>query len=288
MQQAGSSAILSGTCWVIDGDTIVIDKVHIRLAGIDAPELDHPYGRQSKWALVQLCRGKTVTARLKPELSFDRVVAECFLPDGRDLAAEMVRAGLALDWAKFSGGKYRHLEPADIRRKLWRAHARQKGLPTPEDLWPRPADLPRDPQPQLSLPPQPRPRAPRPLPQQSPPPVVRSPVRRPVIQLRWFIGLGLLLGLAGCAAMLGNPPPSPPVEQGQPAVTTRIPFRATFVVTAERLNVRSQPGAGAQVIDQLNRGRVVTAVDRSAGWYAVLLEGGGKGWVYGAYLAPAK
>ena len=31
--------IIRGHCWVIDGDTIVINKVHIRLAGIDAPEL---------------------------------------------------------------------------------------------------------------------------------------------------------------------------------------------------------------------------------------------------------
>ncbi|MFC6448069.1 thermonuclease family protein [Shinella zoogloeoides] len=105
----------------------MIDKTHIRLAGIDAPELDHPYGKQAKWAMVQLCKGQTVTARIRPELSYDRVVAECSLPDGRDLAAEMVRAGMALDWPKFSGGKYRHLEAPDARRKLWRADARQRG-----------------------------------------------------------------------------------------------------------------------------------------------------------------
>lgn len=119
--------ILQGRCWVVDGDTIVIDKTHIRIAGIDAPELDHPFGEQSKWALVQLCKGQTVTARIRPELSYDRVVAECYLSDGRDLAAELVRAGMALDWPKFSGGKYRHLETADARRKLWRADARQHG-----------------------------------------------------------------------------------------------------------------------------------------------------------------
>ena len=120
--------VLRGRCWVIDGDTIVINKIRLRLAGIDAPELDHPWGKKSKWAMVQLCKGQTVTARIKPELSYDRMVAECFLPDGRDLAAELVRIGLALDWPKFSGGKYRHLEPEDARRKLWRADARQRGM----------------------------------------------------------------------------------------------------------------------------------------------------------------
>jgi len=92
-----------------------------------------PLGQRSKWALVQLCKGQIVTARIKPELSYDRMVAECFLPDGRDLGAELVRSGLALDWPKFSGGKYRHLEPADARRKLWRAHARQRGTLRTQD-----------------------------------------------------------------------------------------------------------------------------------------------------------
>jgi micrococcal nuclease len=119
--------ILRGQCWVVDGDTIVIEGTHIRIAGIDAPELDHPWGKKSKWALVQMCKGQTVTARLRPDLSYDRVVAECFLPDGRDLAAELVRAGMALDWPKFSGGKYRHLETPDARKKMWRADARQRG-----------------------------------------------------------------------------------------------------------------------------------------------------------------
>ena len=64
--------VLQGRCWVIDGDTIVINNIRLRLAGIDAPELDHPWGQQSKWALVQLCKGQTVTARIKPELSYDR------------------------------------------------------------------------------------------------------------------------------------------------------------------------------------------------------------------------
>lgn len=119
--------VLKGQCWVIDGDTIVIDKIHIRLAGIDAPELDHPYGQKAKWAMVQLCKGQVVTAHIKPELSYDRMVAQCFLPDGRDLAAELVRQGMALDWTKFSGGTYKHLETADARKRLWRAASRQRG-----------------------------------------------------------------------------------------------------------------------------------------------------------------
>lgn len=118
---------LTGKCYVVDGDTIRIGKVSLRLAGIDAPELEHPWGKKAKWELVRLCKGQIITAEIEPEMSYDRVVATCYLPDGRDLSAEMVRMGLALDWPKFSRGKYAHLEPEGVRRKHWKAAARQRG-----------------------------------------------------------------------------------------------------------------------------------------------------------------
>lgn len=110
---------VKGRCHVIDGDTIVIGGQHIRLAGIDAPELDRPYGQNAKWALVELCKGRTVRAVPTSDTSYERIVASCYLDDGRDLSAEMVRLGMALDWPKFSGGKYRTLEPPGIRKKLF-------------------------------------------------------------------------------------------------------------------------------------------------------------------------
>lgn len=124
---ASRQRTISGRCWVVDGDTIVIDRINVRLAGIDAPELDHPWGQRSKWALVALTRGKRVTAEVTGGLSYDRVVARCVLDDGRDLAAELVKQGLAIDWATYSGGYYRHLEPDGIRKRLWRADRRQRG-----------------------------------------------------------------------------------------------------------------------------------------------------------------
>lgn len=109
---------LRGTCHVIDGDTLVIGRTKIRLAGIDAPELDQPYGQKAKWAMVGLCKGQVITAELTGETSHDRLVGTCYLPDGRDVGAELIRQGLALDWALFSNGKYRALEPPGVRRRL--------------------------------------------------------------------------------------------------------------------------------------------------------------------------
>ncbi|WP_439139881.1 thermonuclease family protein, partial [Roseicyclus sp.] len=118
---------ISGRAYVVDGDTIIIRKTQIRLFGIDAPELDHPYGKNAKNAMWRLCEGKTITAEILETDAYGRTVAKCWLPDGRDLSAELVKQGLALDWKKFSGGIYRHLEAPDARKRLWLADARQQG-----------------------------------------------------------------------------------------------------------------------------------------------------------------
>ncbi|WP_055664028.1 thermonuclease family protein [Jannaschia seosinensis] len=89
---------------MIDGDTIVISGTHIRLAGIDAPEMDQPWGRKAKSAMIGLCKGQVVNAEHVGGDDCDRFVAKCTLADGTDLSAALVKEGLALDWAKFSGG----------------------------------------------------------------------------------------------------------------------------------------------------------------------------------------
>lgn len=77
-----------------------------------------PWGHKSKWAMVAICKGQTITVKLDGERSYDRLVGTCYLQDGRDIGAELIKQGLALDIAHFSGGKYRHLEPHGARKKL--------------------------------------------------------------------------------------------------------------------------------------------------------------------------
>jgi endonuclease YncB( thermonuclease family) len=124
---APTPKVLRGPAYVVDGDTIKIQKTQIRLFGIDAPEMNHPYGKKAKWAMVKLCKGQVISAEVTDTDDHGRTVAKCALPDGRDLSAELVKLGLAIDWPKFSGGIYRHLEPDGVRKKLWLADARQKG-----------------------------------------------------------------------------------------------------------------------------------------------------------------
>ena len=118
------AGILEGKCHIIDGDTIVIKRTKIRLAGIDAPELDQPWGQKSKWAMVAICKGQVITAKLNGERSHDRLVANCYLHNGNDIGAELIKQGLALDWSKFSGGRYKHHEQAGARRKLKQVYHR--------------------------------------------------------------------------------------------------------------------------------------------------------------------
>lgn len=262
-----AGAIIRGPCWVIDGDTIVIDKVHIRLAGIDAPELDHPWGQQSKWALVKLCKGQIVTALIKPEMSYDRLVAECLLPDGRDLAAEMVRAGLALDWPKFSGGKYRSLEQADARKKLWRATLRQRGISPPPATGNAIAT-----------------RSARPAPEQWHP--ARSPdtagPKRALYRMGWLIlpcAIALLVGCNLIAVDTDQPLPASSIRQAAAF--------ASFEVTAAVLNVRKAPAGNAGVIAQIARGTMVVPKRLSGGWYGIEMADGSTGWIHRNFLVPA-
>lgn len=118
---------LEGRAYIIDGDSLVIQRTQIRLFGVDAPEINHPYGNTAKWALIGLCRGHDVRAQVDHIDHYGRTVARCYLPDGRDLSAEMVKLGMAIDWPKFSGGRYRAFEQPDVRKKLWLAEARQRG-----------------------------------------------------------------------------------------------------------------------------------------------------------------
>ena len=101
---------------VSDGDTLTVQGIRIRLNGVDAPEMDEPYGRQSRAAMIDIVDGRTLVCELGG-VSYDRRVGVCFI-DGQDIGAILIRQGLALDCPRYSGGRYRHLETnSNLRQK---------------------------------------------------------------------------------------------------------------------------------------------------------------------------
>ena len=112
----GLCSTISGTALVHDGDTLRLDGYAIRLEGVDAEELTEPNGYRAKAGLQSLIRG-SVTCTVTGEKTYDRYVAVCF-SNGVNLNAEMIRLGYALDCKRYSGGKYRSLEPLRIRERL--------------------------------------------------------------------------------------------------------------------------------------------------------------------------
>lgn len=91
---------------VRDGDSIVVLRggigIEVRLDGIDCPELAQAFGRKAKKFTTGLTFRKAVRLVGKGKDRYDRELAEVFLPDGRSLNRELVAAGLAWWYRKYS------------------------------------------------------------------------------------------------------------------------------------------------------------------------------------------
>jgi endonuclease YncB( thermonuclease family) len=108
-QDCAPGTLARAVSYVRDGDTIEVAGRAIRLNGLAAPEGDEPGGAEATAAMRQMVDGRQVRCELDGERTHDRCVGVCYL-EGRDLAAAMVLAGLARDWPRFSGGRYRDAE----------------------------------------------------------------------------------------------------------------------------------------------------------------------------------
>jgi len=117
--------LIKGRASVIDGDTIEIHGQRIRIWGIDAPEdgqLSIKDGRP--WRCGQDCANalaaflgtRTVTCVERGRDEFSRIVATCEV-GGLDVGSWLVRNGWALDYKRYSKGRYAD-EQTDARRAL--------------------------------------------------------------------------------------------------------------------------------------------------------------------------
>lgn len=112
---------IDGTAYVRDADTIVVAGTPVRLNGVDAPEISTRYGRTATAFLERLLRGEEVVCELNGERSYDRWIGTCYISvDGEwtDIGAIVIANGHALDCRRYSGGRYRSLEPAGARSRL--------------------------------------------------------------------------------------------------------------------------------------------------------------------------
>lgn len=121
-------APLHGTAVAVDGDSLRIGDVRIRLFGIDAPESDQTCSRnEERWAcgaaaaerLRTLVTGRDVRCISLGKDAYDRVLARCSLI-GTDINQAMVETGYAVAFRKYSLDYVAAEERAKIaKRGLW-------------------------------------------------------------------------------------------------------------------------------------------------------------------------
>lgn len=109
--------------YVIDGDTFQLSShklgdIRIRIAEIDAPELQQPYGKKAKSYLKALIESETVICTILEKDRYGRYIAKINVPGTQniDVAAEMVRAGYAWHYKKYSASQ--ELANIEIKAKL--------------------------------------------------------------------------------------------------------------------------------------------------------------------------
>jgi len=118
-----------GKAWVIDGDTVEIAGVRIRLQGIDAPESGQSCadadgrhwlcGHAATHALIELISGRALKCESSGFDRYRRVLAVCALPDGSDVNAWLVRQGWALAYGYASPYRSEEAEAHAAKRGIW-------------------------------------------------------------------------------------------------------------------------------------------------------------------------
>jgi endonuclease YncB( thermonuclease family) len=126
--RAPQAAEITGRAKVVDGDSLEIGTDHVRLFGIDAPEGRQDCRRNGQaWRcgedaaakLRSLVQGATLRCTPRDTDEYGRSVSVC-RNGSTDINAEMVRAGLALAYRRYSNDYVdEENEARNAKRGLW-------------------------------------------------------------------------------------------------------------------------------------------------------------------------
>jgi len=123
---AAAETLMGRVVSVSDGDTLTLltadrQRVKIRLAEIDAPEHDQPFGQRSRQSLSELAFGRTASVAVQKTDDYGRAVGTVTAA-GVNVEAEQVRRGLAWVYRQYSDDARLlalEAEAKAARRGLW-------------------------------------------------------------------------------------------------------------------------------------------------------------------------
>ncbi len=123
--QAYASTYEGKVVGVSDGDTVTLlmsgHQVRVRLAEIDAPEKQQPYGQRSKQSLSELVYGKQVKVNQQDRDRYGRVVGRVYV-ENLDVNAEQIKRGMAWIYRKYNRDRSLlalEQEARGAKRGLW-------------------------------------------------------------------------------------------------------------------------------------------------------------------------
>jgi len=129
---------------IADGDTITVlndsnERIKIRLNGIDCPEKAQAYGNKVKQFTKELVHGERVIIKAHDTDRYGRTIADVILEDGRNLNQELVKAGLA--WWYFKYSDDRELGQLELDAKLAHVGLGKDTYPVPPWVFRKIKDL---------------------------------------------------------------------------------------------------------------------------------------------------
>jgi Micrococcal nuclease (thermonuclease) homologs len=93
---------------ITDGDTVTVltdnKQIKVRLAEIDTPEKNQPYGKNAKKALSDFIFGKIVQIKFETIDRYGRTIGKIFL-DNQNINKEMVKLGHAWVYIHYARDK---------------------------------------------------------------------------------------------------------------------------------------------------------------------------------------